>query len=115
MLAKASTRSTPTAVYTSIDKERAEARFILLLQAEVSKRFYSSKAVSSNVPGVGTFSLTCSNLGQLSPYSFKHLYGHFSRFFNRKLYDLLIVYGTFGEISFRICVKFLSYDPSGSI
>jgi hypothetical protein len=39
----------------------SEPHFILRLQAEVSKRFYPSKAGSSKVRGVGTFFITCSN------------------------------------------------------
>jgi hypothetical protein len=60
-------------------------RFILLLQAEVSKRFYSSKAKASNIRGVGTFFVTCSNLGQLSQHNIKNSYGHFYQNFNQKI------------------------------
>jgi hypothetical protein len=41
---------------------QSEARFIPLLTAEVSLRFYSSDAESTNVREVGTFSDTNSNL-----------------------------------------------------
>ena len=45
---------------------------LLYLKAEVSKVGYSSKAVGSNVRGVGTFFDTCANLGQFSLYDFKN-------------------------------------------
>jgi hypothetical protein len=51
---------------------------LLHLKAEVSKVGYPSKAVGSNVRGVGTYFFdTCTNLGQLSQYNFKNLYIHF--------------------------------------
>ena len=49
---------------------------LLYLKAEVSKVGFSSKAVGSNVRGVGTFFDTCANLGQLSLYNLKPLYIH---------------------------------------
>jgi hypothetical protein len=57
-------------------------------QKQKLKVDFSSKAKGSNVRGVvrgvGTFSVTCLNLGQLSPYNFKNLYGHLPRNFSRK-------------------------------
>jgi hypothetical protein len=81
--------------------------FIRIKKAEVSKRQYSSKAKSSNVRGVGTFYVTCSNLGQLSPYYFKNLYGNFPRNFNPKCMPFLYCIEFF-ETIFGICVNFSS-------
>jgi hypothetical protein len=53
------------------------ALLYMYLKAEVSKVGFSSKAVGSNVRGVGIFFFdTCANLGQLSLYNLKTLYIH---------------------------------------
>jgi hypothetical protein len=70
-------------------------------ESKISKVDYSSKAkvfnVHANVRGVGAFFVTCSNLGQLSPYNCKNLCGHFPRAFNQKNYALSILYRTFWD------------------
>jgi hypothetical protein len=55
---------------------------------------YSSKALGSNVRGVGNFFDTRADLGQLSPYNFKKSYINFPKL-QSKIYVILISYGTF--------------------
>ena len=64
---------------------------LLHLKAELSKMDYSSKAVGSNVRGVGTFFDTCANSDQFFLYNFKNLYIHFpeSSIENLCHYDIL--------------------------
>ena len=57
---------------------------------------YSPKAMGSNVREGGTFPVTCSNLGQLSPYNLKTLYSHFTQNFDRNI-QKIETYETFSE------------------
>ena len=52
--------------------------------------------MGSNVREGGTFPVTCSNLGQLSPYNLKTLYGHFTQNFDRNI-QIIETYETFSE------------------
>ena len=52
--------------------------------------------MGSNVREGGTFPVTCSNLGQLSPYNLKTLYGHFTQNFDRNI-QITETYETFSE------------------
>ena len=63
---------------------------------------FSSKAKGSNVRGVGTFFVTCSNLGQLFQYNFKTLCDHLPRNFYKKLRPSDIVWN-FLRSFFDLC------------
>jgi hypothetical protein len=78
---------------------------LLYSKAEVSKVDYSSKAVGSNVRGVGTFFDTRANLGQLSLYNYKNSYIHVPESSIKKIMSFWYLKELL-KICFKICVKF---------
>jgi hypothetical protein len=54
------------------------------LFGHIKQASFYMKNNSPNVRGVGTFASTGLNLGQLSPYKFKHLYAHFFEIWHLK-------------------------------
>jgi hypothetical protein len=67
-------------------------------KARLALYHFSFKSIKSGLsmkskrlqrPRGRVFFVTCSNLGQISPYNFKHLYSHFSQNFNQKFIPFL--------------------------
>jgi hypothetical protein len=83
----------PLLIFCFIFANKASLALSVEIKQKIQKCDSKSVIQNSNVRGVGTFFVTCSNLGQLSLHNFKNLYCHFPRNFNKKFRAIFKLYG----------------------
>ena len=87
----------PLLIFCFISANKASLALSVEIKQKIQKCDSKSVIQNSNVRGVGTFFVTCSNLGQLFPYDLKIFYAYFLWNFYQNILALLILYGTFWD------------------